>query len=600
MWWEAVPEEIRRKTHVSTGYSNIHPADYIGPESCKECHPNNYAKWSEHPHRWMNARPTGETVKGDFSGRSSISYLGGKATFYREAGGYRMRLERRNVRRVYEITQTIGSRFFQYYVGRQLQGPESPEHKFFRDEHVLGFGYWLDREEWVPIVHVGDEQESPDGERPDPFNPASDSSYMVYAERCNQCHTTFSLADQYLRGTGNNGRQAAFPLHWSAYSYLREAHPQLVSAHGDPADFTDHEIDKIFELTRQFDASEHAVTWGISCEACHFGAKSHAVGKRERPEFFPSSPHLFVGARGSDIDYGRSRANLTWACGRCHVGERPQFAAGIATWNSTECSDAMRGACYSQLTCIDCHDPHEATGAKWPRTAEEDDASCIRCHKQYELEEARSRHTHHPIGSEGSRCMNCHMPRINEGLQDVVRTHTIFSPTRADMIEANHPNACNLCHLDQPIRWTMDHLHQWYGASYDERRISRSYPDHEKSVGLGWLESDEEAIRLVAADALTRTNSRWALPQLLNALDDPYMINRQFARIGLEKMLDVRLSDFGYRFYMTPKERREPLIFLRAQLIASESDEKPAVSEERSKKAAVDREDVGPLGKKVQ
>ena len=26
--------------------------------------------------------------------------------------------------------------------------------------------------------------------------------------------------------------------------------------------------------------------------------------------------------------------------------------------------------------------------------------------------------------------MNCHMPRINEGLQDVVRTHMIYSPNR--------------------------------------------------------------------------------------------------------------------------------------------------------------------------
>ena len=43
--------------------------------------------------------------------------------------------------------------------------------------------------------------------------------------------------------------------------------------------------------------------------------------------------------------------------------------------------------------------------------------------------------------------MNCHMPRINEGLQEVVRTHTIFSPTNSAMIESNQMNACNQCHV---------------------------------------------------------------------------------------------------------------------------------------------------------
>jgi len=101
---------------------------------------------------------------------------------------------------------------------------------------------------------------------------------------------------------------------------MRETHPQIVAAHDDPADFTDNEIDQIFDVTKYFDASEYAVTLGVSCEACHFGAKSHAEGKRARPDFFPSSPHLFVQAAEHEIDYGRSRANLTWACGRCHVG----------------------------------------------------------------------------------------------------------------------------------------------------------------------------------------------------------------------------------------------------------------------------------------
>jgi len=151
------------------------------------------------------------------------------------------------------------------------------------------------------------------------------------------------------------------------------------------------------------------------------------------------------------------------------------------------------------------------------------------------------------------------MPRINEGLQDVVRTHMIYSPTRVDMIEANHPNACNLCHTDRPIDWTLRHLKEWYGKTYDEGKIAAHYRDRAQPVTLGWLGSENESVRLVAADALIRSRDSRNLPHLLTALDDPYLLNRQFAARGVQEMLGMRLADFGYRFYLSPEERRRPL-----------------------------------------
>ena len=81
------------------------------------------------------------------------------------------------------------------------------------------------------------------------------------------------------------------------------------------------------------------------------------------------------------------------------------------------------------------------------------------------------------------------------------------------------------------------------------------------------MSSDDSSVRLIAADSLIRTENREALPILLKSLDDPFLLNRQFARFGLESMLDRRLVDFGYRFYMTPEERREPIERLRKALI---------------------------------
>jgi predicted CXXCH cytochrome family protein len=557
LWWDGFPSELRQKARPTGEKSNITKADYAGPESCKECHKANYDSWAKHPHRWMNALATPDTVKGDFSG-AVMHYRGGTATFTREGDQFFMRLERGNIKRTYRVNQTIGSRYFQYYIGKQIEGPEPKSHHFYSKNHVLFLGYWLDQKEWVPIVHVGPER--PENQRPDPFEPPDfGRHYAEYAVGCNYCHTTFALADMFDRAPDQMGEHAPVTLHWSMRDFLEQKHPEMVQP---VTAMVERKSGK--NPMSSWEAAEYGVTLGVSCEACHLGSREHvASGGQTPPRFFPANPLLLAENQDRPLEFGRTHDNVNWACGRCHTGRRPQFAAGMATWNSTEYSDAMRGSCYSKLRCVDCHNPHRATGPKWSLTPEQDDNLCLKCHDKFKAAEPRAQHTHHPAGSEGGRCMNCHMPRINEGLEDCVRTHMIYSPTRADMIEANHPNACNLCHTEKPIDWTLGYLKDWYGKSYDEAKISAKYPDRSLPVGVGWMKSDEFAVRLVATEALTRGKKYEAMLQLLDALDDPYLLNRQLAYKGLQEMLHVRLADFGYRFYMSKEERAKPLAELR-------------------------------------
>jgi predicted CXXCH cytochrome family protein len=566
VWWDALPADLRAATEPTGKESNVHPSDYVGPETCKQCHlrshQRNYDSWSHHPHRWMNALANASTVKGDFSSGAVLSYRGGQATFSHSGAAYRMHLERGGVRRTYAVNQTLGSRFFQYYVGKQLEGPEPPGHHFYRRDHVLPFGYWLDQKEWVPVVHIG--SEVPDDKRPDPFAPPDKGPYYAdYAASCNYCHTTFPLGDLFGRRPHQIGKHAPVRLHWSMRPYLEQTHPA--------------EARSLVALMKKggarenplaaWEAPRYAATLGISCEACHLGAREHVTsGGQVLPKFFPASPHLVAEkTAGAELEFGRSHDNVNWACGRCHTGTRPHFAAGMSTWNSVEYDDAMLGGCYSKLRCVDCHNPHRAIGPRWSLSPEQDDALCLKCHDKFTPARERLAHTHHPAGSEGARCMNCHMPRINEGLQDMVRTHMIYSPTRADMIEANHPNACNLCHTDRPIDWTLGKLKEWYGKTYDEGKVALNYLHRDRPAAQGWLKSGDPAVRLVAAAALTRARDNRALPQLLDALNDPYLVNRQFAARRLEELLKVRLADFGYRFYMSAAERRDPLARLRAR-----------------------------------
>ncbi len=580
LWWGDLPAEQADLTAGSV--STIRREDYVGPETCKECHAENYRHWSRHPHRWMNALAKEETVRGDFSGSADIHYLGGRGTFYRQEGDWRMRLERGGMVRLFDITRTIGSRFFQYYIGRMIEGPESAAHPARTTDHVLPFGYWFRPKEWVPVVHIRKERQ--DGLRTDPF---AEAPTTIYDIRCSGCHTTKPIGDWMLQMIGMERTEEFTPrsVAFRAGSYLQEAHRN--TPHPEMHLHPEHTQDllKIFLAVEGLPSTEYAATLGVSCEACHNGAREHAEKStkdetEQLPFFFPSSPYLHVAGNDPEQMWGRTPENLNWTCARCHTGHRPYFAAGMSTWNSTEYSDASKGHCYrpgtrpehpsKMLTCVNCHSPHKAIGQKWSRTPQADDASCARCHRQYNEPAAVASHTHHPTGSEGSHCMNCHMPKVNEGMEAVVRTHTIFSPTDRRMLEANQPNACNLCHLDKPIDWTLKHLGEWYGpekAEVSRVQMARNYPDRNDPVGIGWLYRPHESTRLVAAAALCDADARWALPQLIDMLDDPFLLNRQFTQQGLEDMLGVNLRDFGYRFYMTAAERKEPIGRIRTSLI---------------------------------
>lgn len=234
LWWDDIPEPIRAEGSPSGAAENIHRQDYAGPDACKNCHKKQYESWSHHPHRWMNSLVENTTVHGDFNDHR-MPYMGGEVLFRKSEDQYRMRLERGEIRREYVVEQTIGSRYFQYYVGRQLEGPEQPNHPVYSEAHVLPLGYWLDRQEWLPIVHVHPEVQ--EGERHDPFVPRpafledmnhyADQTNILYRSQCNFCHTTFPLGDTFLRFQRTIGRHVPTLVDVSLTDYVQSARPQL-------------------------------------------------------------------------------------------------------------------------------------------------------------------------------------------------------------------------------------------------------------------------------------------------------------------------------------------------------------------------------------
>ncbi len=107
LWWDEMPTSLKQASLDTGTHNNIERSSYVGPESCRKCHPENYNAWSKNSHRWMNALADESTVKGDFGGQSVMDYLGGQTLFYRDDNEYRMRLVRDDKERIYAVTQTI-------------------------------------------------------------------------------------------------------------------------------------------------------------------------------------------------------------------------------------------------------------------------------------------------------------------------------------------------------------------------------------------------------------------------------------------------------------------------------------------------------------
>ncbi|MDP7276416.1 MAG: hypothetical protein QF363_13125 [Planctomycetaceae bacterium] len=587
LWFDEMADDTINEWQTTGPHSNLRRQDYSDPKTCQRCHKKQFTAWQEHSHRGMNLLASPQTVSGDFSEKASIDYMGGEARFVRRGEAFEMVLDRDGQSRRYQVEETIGSRFFQYYVGMLVDGPDPAQHPMRHKRFVLPFGYWLDQKQWVPVVHVSEERA--DDVRDDPFSVSANAEdgkdYFSYTRHCAGCHSTFAFGDLLLKSFPRLGKYSPQSLHFSMPGYLEDAHPELWPQGDRSFDLSNRKMEDMMDAVHAWKAADHAVTMGISCGACHLGVKEHAEGRMKNPPFFPASPHLFVEYEDSekrdDVDFGRTPANLNATCARCHAGKRPKFGGGMATWNSTEFSDALRGACFTKATCVHCHEPHTSIGPAWTRTPAQDDARCLSCHAHLADDELLKAHTHHRVGSSGSRCMNCHMPKINEGLQDVVRTHMIYSPTESSMIESNEPNACNLCHTDKPIDWTLQYLGEWYEASFNQKSIAFSYSPRDRPVALGWLKHRREAVRLVATDCLVRTKSTWALADLVEALDDDFLLNRQFASRGIAKLLGRSLAPSGYRFYMMRDERRGPLERIRREWLPGA--EKEAV-EDRGRK----------------
>lgn len=451
-------------------HTSGYDAEYVGSKTCGECHTQIYPEWQRSPHANMTRDPSPVSVVGNFDGgnwmlppdaRRPFGDEEPAAKMYSRDGKYYMALRHpvSNQYIPFEIAHVIGYQYRQVYVTREANGVLRRLPLQWSTRLQEYFPYWNLQEGSTPTLEDLWAQMT-----------SQNSAWNLY---CARCHTT---------------------------------HLEV--------------LDKDAHHTR---ADTQWVDAGIACEACHGPGSLHV-------EYFESnyvnrlSAWLNSKLRGDDVAYIANAKKLEKGpamsvCARCHgsdilmgttdiyriyepgrsregrtndLSEYFQqtpiepgrvFPPTVEVWKDGEPKgigmlfrSMIESRCYqeAEVRCYDCHNPHDNKMAAKPRILQPSavsDKYCIQCHKQFKNNTVE--HSHHPAGTEGSFCYDCHMPKVltklATGVLETTRTHKMSSiPSTANTLRfgmEGSPNACTQCHDDKSVQWSDDYMKEWYGKT---------------------------------------------------------------------------------------------------------------------------------------
>jgi len=506
---------------------------YVSSDTCRSCHPSQHASWHRSFHRSMTQVATPAALAPPFE-RHELSYDGVKALLEPRDGvlwadmvdpvdlskNIRRWMRRRDFapqRLEGPVVLLTGSHHAQMF---WVMGPD-------RVYRLFPFVWLVEEQRFVPEGHSF--LHPPIGYAPNTSR---------WDEICIHCHA--SGAQPGLGATSPAPRAGELGIACEACHGPAAEH---VAANRNPLrrywlhlrGAPDPTIVNPATLPPKLSASV--------CGQCHSYHVNDADPERGH-SFRPGKPlePTFRVARFETTKSARQADHFFWQDGTMRVTGR-------------EYNGLLETGCFTrgEMACVSCHSIHESDPNDQLARDKLGDAACLQCHGEYAARiEA---HTHHPPGSSGAECMNCHMPHTSYGMLGAIRSHRIDSPSARTSAELGRPNACNLCHVGESLGWAADHLTAWYG----QPPVALSPEQRELAAGVLWLLRGDAAQRGILAWNMGWEASRAASPGdwqtlfLALTLDDPYPAVRSMAGEALRKFDAFRSFDYDY----VPEARRQ-------------------------------------------
>ena len=508
---------------------------YVSSNDCRECHPDQYESWHASYHRTMTQVATPEAVLAPFDVQL-------------ESHGVRFDLERRGdefwatltdpnasasagadpsglpARTEMRIVMTTGSNRTQVF-----WTPSWGDHGLIN----LPFSYLVADQAWVPrdasMLSL----------------PRSEPSVQMWSSDCIPCHSTHGRPgyDETTRTVAT--KVVELGIACEACHGPAERHVRAMRAAGPgelPAD-ADLAIMRL--------PSGSAKTESQICGQCHsiFMLRDLATMRDWWRNGHPYRPGDDLEATRDILRYSDDPSEpwvRQWLAHQSSSMENIFWSDGMVRVPGREYNSILRNACHlsGDMSCLSCHSMHESDPNDQLARGMDGNDACLKCHADYgdRLEE----HTHHRADSSGSLCYNCHMPHTTFGNLYAVRSHEIDSPDVATTLSTGRPNACNQCHLDKSLGWTMQRLHEWYD------RPTVELDDEQQSIAASvlWLLRGNALQRILATWSLGWQPARevsgreWIAPFLVEMLQDPYPAVRLTALRALRTLPDFADIEF--------------------------------------------------------
>lgn len=515
---------------------DLAPAGYAGRKACQPCHPKEHAAYTGSHHDLAMDPASDQTVLGDFED-ATLTHFGVPSRFHRRDGKFLVSTEGASgAVEEFEVKYTFGAEPLQQYLvefpGGRLQCLPLCWDSRPRSEGGQRWFHLYDSERIAPDDILFWTRVSQN------WNTA-----------CAECHST-GLRKNFDPSTDT------FRTRWSEVDVSCEA------CHGPGAAHVEWAEARARGKTRS-DLPDLGLTIRLKEAEPAVWTRDESTGKPRRTPP-PASPvqaemcarcHSRRGLISENYVHGASLLNthnLSLLEEDLYYPDGQILEEVYVYGSFLQSRMAQKG-----VVCTDCHDPHSA------RLHQEGDALCTRCHAAGTY--TSRAHHHHPPGSRGARCVECHMPARTYMVVDPRRDHSFRAPRPDLTAKLETPNACNGCHQDRSIQWSVGHFQRWYGAGPRDKhfgetlaaartgvpglaadliRMARSprqpaivrataaslldnYPERATAETLGKLVQDASPlVRAAAVEALGSLPPNQREPSLRPALEDPVRLVR--------------------------------------------------------------------------
>ncbi|MFV0591413.1 MAG: ammonia-forming cytochrome c nitrite reductase subunit c552 [Draconibacterium sp.] len=303
-------------------------------------------------------------------------------------------------------------------------------------------------------------------------------------------------------------------------------------------------------------------TWkepGINCETCHGPASEHVriyknLKKGEKaPKLGLISTSVFTQQQNNDAcstchskmrpitpsylpgDKFFDNYNLTT------LEDRDFYPDGRDLGENYTLTGWMLNPCVenSELHCVTCH-----TSSGRDRNKDNPNQACLKCHGKRNDDLAE--HTGHPA-SAGLTCLSCHMPK-REFVGHFLRSDHSFRPPMPEAtIKFGSPNACNQCHKDKSPEWANKIVKARPNGNYQEETLrwaqlikearDDEWKNTDKMFALIRNSKTDDVVANSMVRLLNNYNDTSKVAVLIDALNNKSELVRSSAAIGLSGMV---------------------------------------------------------------